>query len=118
MFPDVSWVNVPVAATGPIAGMVPFVLNPHFAAPVAFVQAAWTPEVTANIDSIINIKSFVVFIEILRCGQWLWNLHSAVSNFHRRAQLSRSCYAINPSRHQYRASLLLRSSRYLSAVRL
>jgi hypothetical protein len=31
---------------------------------VAFVQAAWTPEVTTNIESIINIKSFVVFIKV------------------------------------------------------
>ena len=27
MFPDVSWVNMPVAATGPIAGMDPVVLK-------------------------------------------------------------------------------------------
>jgi hypothetical protein len=59
-------VNTPVAATAPMAGMDPVVLNPHFPALVTFVQAAWTPEVTTNIESIMNIKSFVVFIRVLR----------------------------------------------------
>jgi hypothetical protein len=62
IFPDPSWVNTPVAATAPIAGMDPVVLNPHFPALAALVQAAWTTEVTTNIESIMNIKSFVVFI--------------------------------------------------------
>jgi hypothetical protein len=46
--------------------MDPVVLNPHFPELVTFVQAAWAPEVTTNIESIMNIKSFVVFIRVLR----------------------------------------------------
>jgi hypothetical protein len=64
MFPEASCVNIPVAATAPMAGMDPVVLNPHFPALVTFVQAAWTPEVTTNIESIMNIKSFVDFIKV------------------------------------------------------
>jgi hypothetical protein len=67
MFPEASCVKRPVAATGPIAGMDPVVLNPHFPELVILVQAAWAPVVITNIENVMNIKSLVVFIRFLRC---------------------------------------------------
>src|SRR6266550_2212075 len=78
MFPEASCVNIPVAATAPIAGMDPVVLKPHFPELLSFVQAAWTPEVTTNIESIMNIKSFVGFIRVSPLETGL-NLHSALA---------------------------------------
>jgi hypothetical protein len=67
MLPDASWVKIPVAATGPTAGMDPVVVNPNLPATEAVEQAAWRPGTTMKMDHIINAIIFVVFMGFLLC---------------------------------------------------
>jgi hypothetical protein len=60
-------VKMPVAATGPIAGMDPVVVNPNLPAIEAVEQAAWRPGTTMKMDHIINARILVVFMEFLLC---------------------------------------------------
>src|SRR5229473_5395960 len=119
MLPDASWVKMPVAATGPTAGMDPVVVNPNLPAVEAVEQAALRPGTTMKMDHIINARILVVFMEFLLCERQFdipLRAGSNLQNRHPGKEISRWCYVINLARAQSRASLLFRSSKSLNSV--
>jgi hypothetical protein len=62
MLPNASWLKMPVAATGPTAGIDPVVVNPNLPAIEPVEQAAWRPDAARSRKKPIAVKVFAVFM--------------------------------------------------------
>jgi hypothetical protein len=88
MFPEASWVNRPVAATGPIAGMDPMVVNPNFPAtePVEQLREslACVADTAASANSVMR-RGATLFDRMLGFTEPPngFGRHSTISKYHK-----------------------------------
>jgi hypothetical protein len=54
MLPDESWVNIPTAPTGPMAGIDPLIVNPHW--PAALAAEHFLLSSAATLDGMLKAK--------------------------------------------------------------